>query len=96
MKAKKIYYKKLFNLGNFQNEEVGIELEIEEGERAADVLEKAKQFVNSLDPKNERERKYNEALDILKNRDAWNYRRVMEAPELVEQYEEQGDEDLPF
>jgi hypothetical protein len=96
MKAKKIYYKKLFNLGNFQNEEVGIELEIEEGERAADVLEKAKQFVNSLDPKNERERKYNEALDILKNRDAWNYRRVMEAHELVEQYEEQGDEDLPF
>jgi len=96
MKAKKIYYKKLFNLGNFQNEEVGIELEIEEGERAADVIEKAKQFVNSLDPRNEKERQYNEALDILKNKEAWNYKRVIEAQDIVNRYELNDDEDLPF
>jgi len=96
MKAKKIYYKKLFNLGNFQNEEVGIELEIEEGERASDVIEKAKQFVNSLDPRNEKERQYNEALDILKNKEAWNYKRVIEAQDIVNRYELNDDEDLPF
>ena len=99
MKATKIYYKKLFNLGNFQNEEIGVEIEVENGERAVDVLRKAKQFVNGLDPKNEKERKYNEACEILKNKNAWNYQRVVEAEELVRQYEvdkERGEEELPF
>ena len=99
MKATKIYYKKLFNLGNFQNEEIGVEIEVEYGERAVDVLQKARQFVNGLDPKNEKERKYNEACEILKNKNAWNYQRVVEAEELVRQYEvdkERGEEELPF
>jgi hypothetical protein len=98
MKAKKIYYKRLFNLGNFQNEEIGIELEVEEGEKANDVLEKAKQFVNNLDPKNEDEKKYKESLDILRNRGAWNYNRVIEADAFVKEYEARNEEDenLPF
>ena len=99
MKATKIYYKKLFNLGNFQNEEIGVEIEVEYGERAVDVLQKARQFVNGLDPKNEKERKDNEACDILKNKNAWNYQRVVEAEELVKQYEadkERVEEELPF
>ena len=99
MKATKIYYKKLFNLGNFQNEEIGVEIEVENGERAVDVLQKARQFVNGLDPKNEKERKYHEACDILKNKNAWNYQRVVEAEELVKQYEadkKRGEEELPF
>ena len=49
MKATKIYYQKCFNLGNYQNEVVGIELEVGDGEKAIDVLEKAKQFVDSKD-----------------------------------------------
>ena len=49
MKATKIYYQKCFNLGNYQNEVVGIELEVGDGEKAVDVLEKAKQFVDSKD-----------------------------------------------
>ena len=49
MKATKIYYQKCFNLGNYQNEVVGIELEVGDGEKAVDVLEKAKQFVDSRD-----------------------------------------------
>lgn len=98
MKAKKIYYKRLFNLGNFQNEEIGIELEVEEGEKANDVLEKAKQFVNNLDPKNEDEKKYKESLDILRNMGAWNYNRVIEADAFVKEYEARNEEDenLPF
>ena len=38
MKATKIYYQKCFNLGNYQNEVVGIELEVGEGEKASDKL----------------------------------------------------------
>ena len=51
MKAKKIIYEKLFNLGNYTHEKIGIELEVQDGENASEVLERAKQFVNGLDPK---------------------------------------------
>ena len=96
MKAKKIYYKRLFNLGNFSNEEIGIELEIEEGEKAIEALQKAKQFVSGLDPQNEKERKYNEAIDVLKNKESYNYKKVIESQEIVKNYEASKDEDLPF
>lgn len=98
MKATKIYYKRLFSLGNYQNEEIGIEIEVQEGEKAIDVLQKAKQFVSGLDPKNENERKYNEAIDILKNKEGYNYKRVMEAEEIVRIYEanKESKDELPF
>lgn len=97
MKARKIYYKRLFSLGNYQNEEIGIEIEIEEGEKANDVLQKAKEFVIGLDPSRENERKYNDAIAILKDKDAYNYKRVIEAEEIVRQYESKIEiDDLPF
>lgn len=98
MKATKIYYKKLFNLGNYSNEEIGVELQVEEGERAADVLHQARQFVNGLDPKNEQEKKYHEACEILQNKAVYNYQRVVEADQYVQEYEIKRDErdNLPF
>lgn len=48
MKATKIYYKELRTCGNYNNKEVGIELEVEDGEKAADVAKKAKLFVQSI------------------------------------------------
>lgn len=47
MKATKIYYKELRTTGQYNNREVGIELEIEEGEKASDVAHKARLFVQS-------------------------------------------------
>lgn len=98
MKAKKIYYKRLFSLGNYQNEEIGIEIEIEDGEKAIDVLQKAKQFVTGLDPKNENERKYNDAVEILRNKEDYSYKKVINAQEVVRIYDANKDsiEDLPF
>lgn len=98
MKATKIYYKRLFSLGNYQNEEIGIEIEIEEGEKAKDVLQKAKLFVSGLDPKNENERKYNEAIDILKYKENYAYKKVIESEEIVRIYEanKESKDELPF
>jgi bifunctional ADP-heptose synthase (sugar kinase/adenylyltransferase) len=98
MKAKKIYYKRLFSLGNYQNEEIGIEIEIEDGEKAIDVLQKAKQFVAGVDPKNENERKYNDAVEILRNKEDYSYKKVIDAQEVVRIYDANKDsiEDLPF
>ena len=44
MKAKQITYEKVKSC-NFNNEKIGIVLEVEDGDRAEDVLEKAKLFV---------------------------------------------------
>lgn len=98
MRATKIYYKRLFNLGNYQNEEIGIEIEIQEGEKAIEVLQKAKLFIAGLDPKNENERKYNEAIEVLKNKDVYSYKKVTEAEETVRIYEANKDskDELPF
>ena len=45
MKAKQITYEKVKSC-NFNNEKIGIILEVEENEKAEDVFEKAKLFVN--------------------------------------------------
>lgn len=44
MKAKQIIYERVKSY-NFDNEKIGIVLEVEDEERAEDVLEKAKIFV---------------------------------------------------
>ena len=98
MKANKIFYKRLFNVGNYQNEEIGIELEIEEGEKAIDVVQKAKQFISQFDPRNEHERKYNEALNIVKHKENNAYIDVIEAEKTIQEYESSKNinDDLPF
>jgi hypothetical protein len=47
MKATKIYYEELRTFGSYNNRKVGIELEVEAGEKAADVMAKARIFVQS-------------------------------------------------
>lgn len=94
MKAKKIYYQKCFNLGNYQNEVVGIELEIEEGEKAVDVLEKAKIFVESRDFVKSAIDEYNKSLVIINSPDDYTGREVKLANEFLEKYEK--TDDLPF
>ena len=45
MKAKLITYSRLISKGNFENVKIEIQLEVEEGEKASEVFEAAKQFV---------------------------------------------------
>lgn len=47
MKAKTIKYERVINLGNYESERIGIEIELEGGERAAAALDLAKKFVSS-------------------------------------------------
>ena len=45
MKALKVTYSRLISKGNYENAKIEIELEIEQGEKAADVYESAKNWV---------------------------------------------------
>lgn len=45
MKALKVSYSRLISKGNYENAKIEIELEVEEGEKASEVFEAAKAFV---------------------------------------------------
>ena len=46
MKAKTVFYQKLVNIGHFQHEKFGVEIELEDGENAQVAMDKAKEFIN--------------------------------------------------
>ena len=45
MKAKFITYSRLISKGNFENAKIEIQMEVEDGEKASEVFEAAKAFV---------------------------------------------------
>ena len=45
MKALKVTYSRLISKGNYENAKIEIELEVEKGEKASDVYEAAKGWV---------------------------------------------------
>ncbi len=47
MKTKSVHYSKVFNLGDYQNEKIGVDIEIEEGDQVQNVIDKAKDFVEN-------------------------------------------------
>lgn len=96
MKATKIYYEKCFNLGNFENEKIGIELIVEDGELAKDVLAKAKQFVNNLNPNDIKKKEYEKAISIIGNKRMHSWAEVNLAEEVVANYKVEEEDNLPF
>lgn len=46
MRATKVTYERVHNLGNFENERVGIEIELEGDDKAEEALRLARIFVN--------------------------------------------------
>ncbi|HQN17435.1 MAG TPA: hypothetical protein PLC90_13915 [Bacteroidales bacterium] len=45
MKVKTISYSKVFSLGNYENEKIGTEIEVEETDDIQKVIQKAREFV---------------------------------------------------
>lgn len=94
MKATKIYYQKCFNLGDYQNEVIGIELEVEPGEKASDVMEMARHFVNSESVSRATIETYERMKRIVENQDDYTGKQVKEAKEFLER--NTGELELPF
>jgi hypothetical protein len=90
MKATKIYYQKCFNLGNYQNEVIGIELEIDEKETAKIAIENAKKFVQGFSESNKSV--YERCKAIIEKPDLFTVKEYEFSKNFVENY----DADLPF
>jgi hypothetical protein len=95
LKATKIYYQKCFNLGNYQNEVIGIELEIEKGERAFDVLSRARNFIAFQNSSEFKEAELSRAKSIINCPDEYTGRQIKTAEKVIKDYE-QSTTDLPF
>lgn len=92
MKATKIKYEKTFNLGNYSNEVIGVEIELADGETAKDAIEKAREYVNKLQYDNSQKDKWR---GIIEYPDNHLYSDVKEAEQKLKAAEMSTD-DLPF
>ena len=97
MKATKIFYSQCFNTGNYTNQVIGVELEVEEGDTAQYVLTKAKAFVQQNDPAfTAKQAAYQRAKDIVNYPHNSSYTEVEESRKLVADFEGMFNDDLPF
>lgn len=98
MKPTKITYQKVYSLPNYQNEKIGIEVEIDVTEKASDVFQKMKSWCDTMhngtingEPKEVVEARY-----VVDYPDDHTVRRVKEAEKIISDFESQSVEDLPF
>lgn len=92
MKCTRIYYEKCFNLGNYQNEKVGVEIELAEGETAAAAMKLAQKFVEQSTTKENHN--LDRAKQIVAQPDNYSYSDVVKAKEQIAS--QPKEDDLPF
>lgn len=96
MKANKIIYSRLISKGNYENSKIEIELFVEPGEKAHDVYEAAKKFVdNRVELEKLSEYTLSKAKAVLDDKRHHTLAQIEEAEEIVERVSLKND-DLPF
>lgn len=98
MKAVTVGYERLYSLGNYEHAKFSVELTVDEGEKAADVMEQAKRFVRQMNTEamDAQKRKVERARAILQNRHFQIVSEVEEAERTVAAYEAEQQEEFPF
>ena len=95
MKATKVIYSRLVSKGNYENAKIEIELEVEKGEKAADVFEAARQFVEKrIAIEKLSDYTVNSARKVIDDRRNHTLAQIEEAEEIINRYSVQ--EDLRF
>ena len=96
MKATRIIYSRLISLGGYENAKIEIELEVEEGEKAIDVYNSAKDWVQERIKEHrggDTDLKW--AENVLKNQYDYKLGDIKKAEQIVARNQENKDE-LPF
>lgn len=95
MKATRIIYSRLISKGNFENAKIEIELQVEDGEKASDVFEYAKKWVDRrVEIEKMSSYAISQATKVLDDRRNHTIAQIEEAEELLRKFREQDD--LPF
>lgn len=96
MKAKLITYSRLISKGGYENAKIEIQLEVEEGEKASDVFNAAKQFVEKrIFVERQTEYSIDWAKRILENRRQNTIEDIEKAENVLDSIDLSKD-DLPF
>lgn len=96
MKAKLITYSRLISKGNFENAKIEIQLEVEEGEKASDVFQSAKQWVEKrCAVEKMAEYTIEKARKVMEDKRNHTLAQIEEAEEVLSKVKV-NDDDLPF
>ena len=88
MKIERISYHKTFNLGNYSNEKIGIDIAIAEGEDPLEAFAQAKKQVEKSHLFFKQQPAYEQAKKVVATPDDYTGREVKQASELVVAFEE--------
>jgi hypothetical protein len=83
MKPKTVTYSRLYNLGNYEHEKIGIEMEVLEGENVQDVVQQARNYINLIAEPTKR--KIADAEEIVKNPDQYRGFDVKRAQKFLDE-----------
>lgn len=89
MKTKAIQYHKVFSLGNYENEKIGVEIEVQEGDDIQKVIQQARQFVEFNHKLNGLTTELAECEHVLNNPDDFTGTQLKRAKQRMDQIHEQ-------
>ena len=96
MKALKVTYSRLISKGNYENAKIEIELEVEQGEKASDVYEAAKSWVEKrIAVEKLSDYTIEKAKKVMDDKRNYTLAQIEEAEEVLSKVKVQDDE-LPF
>jgi hypothetical protein len=96
MKALKVSYSRLISKGNYENAKIEIELEVEPGEKAGEVFDAAKRWVDKrIVVEKLSDYKIKEAKIIISDKRNHTLAEIEEAEEILSNLKVEDDE-LPF
>jgi len=88
MKVKTVTYSKVFSLGNYENEKIGTEIEIQEGDDVQKAIQKAREFVEYNHKLNGLVSELDQCERVLNNPDDFTGSQVKRAQERRDQIHE--------
>ena len=85
MYTKNVTYSKVFSLGNFENEKIGVEIEIQEGDDVQKAIQEARQFVEFNHKLNGITNELESCLHVIKNPDEFTGSQVRRAQQRMDE-----------
>jgi len=88
MKTKTVSYSKVFSLGNYENEKIGVEIEIQEGDDVQKAIQDARQFVEFNHKLNGFNTELSQCEHVISNPDDFTGMQVKRAQDRMSQIQD--------
>lgn len=85
MKTKNVTYSKVFSLGNYENEKIGVEIEIQDGDDVQKAIQEARKFVEFNHKLNGLTSELSQCEHVVKNPDDFTGSQLKRAQDRISQ-----------